>query len=411
MTAQLRFGLLGPLEVRAPAGLIPLRAGKLRVILAALLLQPARPVSIDELIDRLWGDEPVGTARATVHQYVMRLRQTLGDAGGADLIQTAPDGYLIEVAAEAIDVHRFDDLVRRGREQGDLASEARSLAEALALWRGAALADIPSQWLQLSEVPRLHEQRLQVIERRIEVELLLGRYPGVIAELRALTHEHPLREAYWLQLIEALHAAGRPAEALAAFQQVRQVMDDELGVAPGPRLRELQAAIIAESHASGTAPPSVESEPVPRQLPPDIVTFAGRTAELEMLVAALDNRSGPPAGARGGCSPWTWRHRQVHPRDPCCPRGHRPVPRWAALCGPSGLESGAGAAHDGGRARPVPPCEGAGSRSADRRRRARRSVPDRAGRSSDAASARQRCRDQAVDAAAPGQLVVRSTDY
>ena len=288
MTAQLRFGLLGPLEVRARSGLVPVRAGKHRVILASLLLQPNRPVSIDELIDRLWGEEPVGTARATVHQYVMRLRQSIG---GDDLIRTAPDGYLIEVAPEAIDLHQFEDLVLRGRragEQGDLASEACSLAEALALWRGAPLADIPSQRLQLTEVPRLAEQRLQVIERRVEVESLLGRHAEVIAELRALTNEHPLREAFWEQLIEALYRSGRRAEALAAFQAAREVMDDELGVSPGPRLRELHAALLAES--AGT---TEEPDRTPRQLPPDIVTFAGRAAELETLVQALDNRSGP----------------------------------------------------------------------------------------------------------------------
>jgi DNA-binding SARP family transcriptional activator len=245
MSSELRFGLLGPLQVRGAAGSGPLRAGKHRVILASLLLQANRAVSIDELIERLWGDSPVGTARATVHQYVMRLRQTLDQP---DLIHTVPDAYLIEVPPESVDLHRFDELVRRGQQlcaADNLAEGSRNLHEALSLWRGAALADIPSVSLQLTEVPRLTEQRLHVTERRLDVELRLRRDAEVIAELRMLTSEHPLRERFWYQLITALYRCGRQADALEAYQAVWRVMNDELGVAPGYQLRDLQEAIIA----------------------------------------------------------------------------------------------------------------------------------------------------------------------
>jgi DNA-binding SARP family transcriptional activator len=299
-----RFGILGPLEVLGASGPVAVRAGKHRVVMATLLLQSNRFVSADDLIDRLWGDSPVSTARATVHQYVMRLRQTLGEL---DIVHTMPGGYLIDVAPGSLDVERFRELIDRSRELAvaeDAAAESSALQEALSLWRGSPLVDVPSPSLQRDEAPRLIEQRLQVVERRLDVELVLGRHAEIVAELRTLTSEHPLRERFWHQLMTTLYRCGRQAEALEAYLAVRRVLGEELGVVPGRELRELHEAIlsgradevtasdVARDAVPGTAILVPEFDRVPRQLPPDIAAFVGRDEELTALYGALDRAGG-----------------------------------------------------------------------------------------------------------------------
>ncbi|WP_405058093.1 tetratricopeptide repeat protein [Kribbella sp. NBC_01505] len=293
--SALRFGLLGPLQVHSPAGRLPVRAGKQRVVLASLLLQANKTVSIDQLTENLWSEVPVRTARATVHQYVMRLRQCLGEP---ELIRTVPDAYVIELPPDQVDLNEFDELVRRGREhgaQGNLVAESCLLRQATELWRGTPLSDVPSDALQLAEASRLSERFLQTVERRIAVDLQLAREHEVIAELRTLTVENPLREPFWYQLIAALYRTGRQGEALESYQAVSRLMNEELGVSPGQELRDLHETILHGRELvlpGDPAPVAVPEAPahVPQQLPAIDTRFIGRSSEIDALVAALRRR-------------------------------------------------------------------------------------------------------------------------
>ena len=261
------FRVLGPLEVAIDSAVVPLPPGRARVLLATLLLRANEIVSADELIDRLWDGAPPnpGRAKPTLQMVVSRLRQALGDA---DCVRTSADGYFAEVDPTALDLHRFRTLVAAGR-----------IAEALALWRGAPLSNVVSDFLHRDEVPALVDEHLDVVARRIDADLDAGEALGLVTELRTLTRQHPLREGFWAQLMLALYRSDQQAEALAAYRTVRDLLADELGVDPGARLREVYQRILA-------------AEPVlqraePRQLPPEVSRFVGRRAEL----AALDKRA------------------------------------------------------------------------------------------------------------------------
>jgi DNA-binding SARP family transcriptional activator len=221
---EITFGILGPLTVTVDGLPVALGAAKTRILLASLLLRRATVIAVDELVDRLWDDEPPAGARNAVHTYVRRLRGALRTAGR--LIVTEPAGYLIDVPASAIDVNRFREHVARARaagKAGDTAAEGRELRAGLALWRGAPLADIRSDALHRNEVSRLVEERLHAIERRVELDLAAGRAAELVAELLSLTAEHPLRERLWHQLMLALYRSHRQADALATFRNVRAV--------------------------------------------------------------------------------------------------------------------------------------------------------------------------------------------
>ncbi|MCE7000050.1 tetratricopeptide repeat protein [Saccharothrix sp. S26] len=261
-----RFAVLGPLEVWRGDEPVVVPAGRSRALLAALLLRAGQVVTVDELVERLWdGEQPnPQRTRATLHMVVARLRQALGDP---TVVRTATHGYLAEVAPGALDLHEFRDLAARGR-----------FAEALALWRGAPLSDVRSDALHRLEVAPLLEERLAVLEQRISADLDAGRAAELVPELRSLTREHPLRERFWAALVLALHRAGRTAEALAAYQEVRTLLAEELGVEPGERLRE------AHLLALGAGPEPPGGVRAPRQLPADVRSFTGRRDE----VAALD---------------------------------------------------------------------------------------------------------------------------
>jgi DNA-binding SARP family transcriptional activator/tetratricopeptide (TPR) repeat protein len=298
----LSFGVLGPLEVRAGDVVIPLSAGKLRVVLATLLISANRLVPATELIERLWGSNPPATARATLATYVMRLRRELTAPiaePAADPIQTRPEGYLLEVEADRLDLLHFTRLLADARRYADQpATELALLYEALALWRGPALVDAPSESLQRDVVPRLEEQRLRTIERRIDLELADGLHAELIGELTALTAEHRLRERTWCQLMIALYRCGRQADALEAFARLRSWYVEDLGLEPGSEIRRLQEQILAGDPALDlTSPePAADAEPeperpvswVPRcQLPPAIGDFVGRATLVEEVLTRL----------------------------------------------------------------------------------------------------------------------------
>src|SRR5262245_62103242 len=225
---EIVFGILGPLTVIVDGSPVTLGAAKTRILLASLLLRRGNVVPVDDLVDRLWDHDPPAGARNAVHTYVRRLRNALGAAGR--LIRTEPAGYLIEVPERVVDVDQFRGHVARARvaaASGDTVAEGRELRAGLGLWRGAPLADVPSDALHRNEVSRLVEERLQALERRVDIDLDAGQHGELVAELRSLTVQYPLRERLWYQLMLALYRSHRQAEALTTFRDVSIVLRDE----------------------------------------------------------------------------------------------------------------------------------------------------------------------------------------
>jgi DNA-binding SARP family transcriptional activator/ABC-type transport system substrate-binding protein len=244
---QLR--VLGPLEVMDGDRLIPVGGGRQRKLLAILLLHANEFVASDRLIEDLWGEEPPETAAKALQGYVSQLRKALG----ADALVTRPGGYMLVLASWQLDLNRFEELVDAARE-AEPRNAAEKLREALALWRGPALADFTYDDFAQSEIARLEERRLVTLERRIEADLALGRHQEVAGELAALVKQNPLRERLRAQLMLALYRSGRQAEALEAFADARRTLLDELGLEPSEELRQLQAAILAQDPALGPSP-------------------------------------------------------------------------------------------------------------------------------------------------------------
>jgi len=233
------FGLLGELSINGDGVEVTLKAAKLRSLLAALLLQPGRPVSETDLIDWIW-DEPPLRAHSTLQVYVVRLRQALGQLGSSVLRSTT--GYRIDVGADRVDLHRFRELARR--YHSDARTELGDLRQALALWRGPALADVASDSMS-AEAERLDEERLVVLERRIEIEIELGAHRELVPELRELVERHFAREKFVELLMIALQRAGRSADALEVYRVAYRRFVDELGVAPGRPLSDLHGGILS----------------------------------------------------------------------------------------------------------------------------------------------------------------------
>ncbi len=295
MTSGPQFRLLGPVEVRLDGATVVLRAGKHRALLAALLLRPNRVVPVTELVEHVWGDAPPARTRGTLQTYVMRLRAALGDPS---LIQTAADGYRMRVDPLAVDVHRFVDAAARGRTaaaSNDLVGARKAFAEALELWRGPVLSDVPSEKLHSEHAPRLTELLMTVHEQRIDVELALGNHADLVPELFTLTRDHPLRERFWGQLMLALYRSSRQAEALEAFRQLDRTLDEQLGIDPSAELRSLHQAILVGSPE--LAAPVAEREPdrapsSPMRMPADTPDFTGRAWHVERITALITGSLG-----------------------------------------------------------------------------------------------------------------------
>jgi DNA-binding SARP family transcriptional activator len=242
---MLEFLILGPLEVVDGGCVVSLGGPKQRATLAILLLHANHVVSVDRLADELYAGAPPVTAVTQVQRQISDLRKRLG-AGAA--IDTRPPGYLIHVGDDQVDLHRFERLAEDGRlalDRGDADAAAELLREALAVWRGAPLADLAYEAFAQVPVARLEEIRLAALEERIEAELALGRHAQLIGELGQLIAKHPLRERFRAQLMLALYRAGRQAEALVVYRRTREELVDELGIEPGPAVRELERAILA----------------------------------------------------------------------------------------------------------------------------------------------------------------------
>jgi DNA-binding SARP family transcriptional activator len=289
----MRYRLLGPLRVRDGTGWAQIKAGQQRVVLAVLLTCPGRMVETAQLIEEVWGDRPPRTAVNTVQAYVMRLRRLLGDG----VLVSRDRGYELVVQADDVDAAVFDRLVAQGRgalTSGEPQSAVDSWSQALELWHGPALADVPQSPSLTAWAAQAELARLGAVEDRTAALLELGRHAEVVDELHGLVNENPLRERMWANLMLALHGGGRRAEALETYQRARQKLVKELGLEPGSQLREIQRLILAgdQPQAAPTSQPVV-----PAQLPADVLAFTGRDQQLEQLDSMLLSADNPAGTA------------------------------------------------------------------------------------------------------------------
>jgi DNA-binding SARP family transcriptional activator len=304
------FAILGPLEVRRGGTLVHVGGPRQRALLALLLCHANRVVSRDELIEELLAGQPPGSAGRMLQVQISRLRQALADGDGEPRVIARPPGYVLRVEPGELDMHAFEQRVAAGRQalqHGDPGRAAVLLGEAESVWRGRPLADLEFEPFARFEIQRLAELRLLAAEDRIDAELALGQHGALCPELGQLVAEHPLRERLRGQLMLALYRSGRQAEALAVFHDTRRVLDAELGVEPGPGLRQLHEWVLAadpglelpgQAWAAATAAPPMPVV-VPRELPADVAAFTGRAAEL----AELDRLLPGPAGEDSGKAP------------------------------------------------------------------------------------------------------------
>jgi DNA-binding SARP family transcriptional activator len=293
------FRVLGPLEVWDGTDWRTIRAAQQRTVLAVLLIEAGRVVTIDRLLDELWGGHPPATAVSTVQGYVMRLRRLLGKQPGARRLLTQAPGYRLLVGDEELDAAVFERLVESGQRElaaGRLGPAAEQLRGALAMWRGPAFADVPAGPTVDAESGRLEQRRLVATEAHIDADLGLGRHSSVVTQLDRLVAEHPLRERFRGQLMLALYRCGRRADALEAYRQGRRALVDELGMEPGPELSKLEQAILTDDPALAAPPPALPpARTVPAQLPADLAMFTGRSSQVAQLDVLLPD----PAGQAG----------------------------------------------------------------------------------------------------------------
>jgi DNA-binding SARP family transcriptional activator len=249
MFREVRFELLGPVRGWHGSAELELGSPQQRAVLAMLLLARGRQVSLDGLIDGLWGQRQPRSAAGTIRTYVSRLRrradtQAWGQAGPQ--IESIGDGYALRLGSAALDLDAFERWLseaRAARLRHDTPRRARLLRDALGLWRGVALAGVPGPYADARRVP-LTELRLAATEERLATDIALGDHAGAVAELRSLLAEHPFREGLSELLMLALYKSGRQAEALDVFGSVRQMLGDELGIDPGPSLQTMHQRVL-----------------------------------------------------------------------------------------------------------------------------------------------------------------------
>ena len=298
---MLTVHVLGPVEVHRDGVAVDLGGPQQRAVIAHLAIDVGRVVSVERLIDRLWGDQPPRTPLGTLQSYVSRLRRAVEparEAGGAPqvLVSEAP-GYVLRLAPEAVDVHRFTAIVNEARSAAAAGYAAQALEHfdaALALWRGPAFAGVGPDEEVRPIVVRFEEERAQAVEDRFETLLALGRHAEAVAALQLAVDEHPLRERLWALLALALYRSSRQADALRALSTARASLLDELGLDPGPELRALENRILAQDPGllatpDVVAPKVVAAEPTARPR----TELVGRADEWAVLTGALQ-------AARGG---------------------------------------------------------------------------------------------------------------
>ncbi|MFE2448420.1 BTAD domain-containing putative transcriptional regulator [Streptomyces melanosporofaciens] len=299
------FALLGPLIINFEGRQLTVPAARQRILLAALLLNPNRVVSIDRLSHFLWDGFPPSSACATLRTYVMRLRQVLGHEVGRRIVTRSP-GYLIELDEHESDLGRFAAHRRAGESaiaSGDLSTGAEELHRALSLWRDQPLLDIPSFTLCEVEVRHLQELHRQTLAKRIDVALDLGQHNGMLPELWRLVIQSPLDEPMAARLMLALARSGQQAEALDVFRRTRALLIDQLGAEPGPELRRMQQRVLSDDEPQPSAAKRMSvvrlsgNRPRPAQLPVAPTTFVGRADESAALRSLLCTPVSDPGGA------------------------------------------------------------------------------------------------------------------
>lgn len=290
----MNFRILGPLEAIGDRGLVPLTGGKQKALLAVLLLHADHVVSAERLVEDLWGEAFPGTAHKMVQIFVSQLRKQLP----AGSLRTRAPGYVLDLDGHALDYRRFDEFVAKGRDalaRGGAEQAARHFQNALALWRGPALAEFEEPFAGL-ESARLEEQRLACLEDRIEAELALGRHGELVGELDTLVRRHPYRERLRGQLMLALYRSGRHAEALASYQSFRRMLSEELGIDPPARLREFERRILQQDASLEFTGPDVVTAGAVSEREPAAAHFTavppGRERELTYLTRLSEEAFG-----------------------------------------------------------------------------------------------------------------------
>ncbi|MGH8876345.1 MAG: BTAD domain-containing putative transcriptional regulator, partial [Stackebrandtia sp.] len=288
----MRFAVLGPLTVTNGHGAMPVTGGMQRLLLAVLLSGNGKPLSVDALVDALWGDRPPEAPHKRLSWHIHRLRSSLDDA---DRVVRSGTGYALPIRPAELDLAEFTLLCRQAeaaRTASDTAAAGDHWAEALRLWRGPAFGELGEHRVLRGEAKRLEQLRMRAVEQRIDADLELGRHDTVIGELTDLVAEHPLRERIRGQLMLALHRSGRQSEALDAYREVRRLRVEQLGLEPGRELRELHKEILCD--APRLAAPSASSAPRPAELPPGTTAFTGRQMDVDRLRQLLSGEAPDP---------------------------------------------------------------------------------------------------------------------
>lgn len=264
MSGDIRFRVLGSLEVEVDGHRIQIEGVKARRLLAALLVNRNRSVSADSLAEALWGDAPPLTAAKSIHKYVSQLRKHLGSS-----LVTTGNGYLLRVESEAVDSDRFEQMIER-----DGSSDTIAVEEALAMWRGHPYQELEDSGEGHAEVVRLEELKLSAQERLIEMYLDRGDNSRAAGLAEGLVGTHPYRERLWAQLMLALYGSGRQSEALDAYRRLRLLLGEELGIEPSRELKELEERILLQD------PNLSPGARAPTNLSAPLSTFVGRTDEM-----------------------------------------------------------------------------------------------------------------------------------
>ncbi len=317
--------ILGPVELMADRRSLNIGGPRQRTVLAMLALNVNRVVPVERLIDAVWDDSPPRTARGQIQICVSALRKLFAEAGKEQAILVRSPGYLLELETDELDSERFGSLMQAAKQQaaGGRAAEAvTTLHQATAMWRGCALAGVPSDLVQRGAT-MLEQQRMAALEERIRLDLALARHEEVIGELRGLCEEYPLHEQLHSYLMVALYRSGRQADALEVARRTRYTLLEEIGIEPSPELQQLELAILnqdtslelpasakpapwSSAHAvtaepsevpqpSAPAPAPAGQSDVPRQLPASIADFTGRDEQLNQIKRLLQDGGNPYA--------------------------------------------------------------------------------------------------------------------
>ncbi len=255
--------VLGPLEVVLDGEAVNIGGAKARALVARLMIDRGLVVSVDRLVDSLWGDRDDDRPEIALRSAISRLRRRLREVNVTELIVTRAPGYVLDLPASNTDVHRFEHLVSEARrllERRRPAEATRLLTEAQGIWRGAAYSDVRDEPLARAEVRRLEELLLTAIETRIDAGLTMGLHDVLVGELESLTNAHPLRERLWTQRMLALYRSGRQGEALRVGDELRSILADEVGIDPGPDLSWLERAIVKQDPALDFPVPPEQAE-------------------------------------------------------------------------------------------------------------------------------------------------------